>query len=338
VFPDGLPQQYRPAPTVDSSQAGGVANYSPVLFANPSASAYATPEPSPESLKAWELELRQKAHDLRLQEFELNLKASARELLFDKATLSAERTDITTPHPFPTSTPSTSHSPQPTPPIISAQPTLCLTNLIHTTCQASYLPLSTSISDRPVVSFKFTQSCVDIDSQHPSPTCTPPAHPAPSLTLTQPTCSPPPALSLTTLIYNTCQAFYLPSSTTIPAHPTVFFTPSLPTCSSPPAIPLITLISNTHFTSVPALLTTPFKDSNQTTMHLHHSLHDGLLFFLDCDHSVCVSDVDNLLSDTALAITLLPPILPEPEPPPSVMTFDTFNDYQRSRDLDLEPG
>ena len=73
-------------------------------------------------------------------------------------------------------------------------------------------------------------------------------------------------------------------------------------------------------------------------MHLHHSLHDGLLFFLDCDHSVCVSDVDNLLSDTALAITLLPPILPEPEPPPSVMTFDTFNDYQRSRDLDLEPG
>jgi len=115
VFPDGLQQQYRPAPTVDSSQAGSAANNSPVPFANPSASAYATPEPSPESLKAWELGLRQKAHDLRL----------------------------------------------------------------------------------------------------------------------------------------------------------------------------------------------------------HRSLHDGLLFFLDGDHSVCVSDVDNLLSDTALAITLLPPILPEPEPPPS---------------------
>mmetsp|Transcript_48337 Transcript_48337/g.114609 ORF Transcript_48337/g.114609 Transcript_48337/m.114609 type:complete len:281 (+) Transcript_48337:158-1000(+) len=52
-------------------------------------------------------------------------------------------------------------------------------------------------------------------------------------------------------------------------------------------------------------------------LRLHRSLHDGLLFFLDGDHSVCVSDVDNLLSDTALAITLLPPILPEPEPPPS---------------------
>eukprot|EP00961_Rhodomonas_salina_P135936 1829146-Rhodomonas_salina.1 len=41
-------------------------------FQNPSVSAYATPEPSQESLKAWELDLRQKEHELRLQEFQLS--------------------------------------------------------------------------------------------------------------------------------------------------------------------------------------------------------------------------------------------------------------------------
>eukprot|EP00961_Rhodomonas_salina_P018847 253581-Rhodomonas_salina.1 len=72
VFPDGLPQQYHPAPAADSYQAGSTANYSPLPFANPSASAYAKPEPLPESLKAWELDLHQKEHELRLQEFQLS--------------------------------------------------------------------------------------------------------------------------------------------------------------------------------------------------------------------------------------------------------------------------